>query len=183
MVQRMVGSDRRAVALVVVALLANAALDLSGYENGALAVALWAVVVFGVAVMIWPTLPKRMVDRFRGERGWTAAPPGHLPGIPDVVFRLFPPEGHPVDTTVTCELEFPDGQKYAREVRPPGSSKVNGEFNRDYHAVFTAVDPAGRAVPWGHGWHRFVWYSTKDSVGRKLLRVRWFKIKEDGSIT
>jgi hypothetical protein len=178
--------DRRGIVIIIVGLAANTALDLSGYESVRWAALAWLVAGIGVVYLLWPGLPVRLIDRARGERGWKAKPPVWEPGAgPRVLLLLQPPKGERPSDSVICEIRWPDERLQRREANEPGTAVTNGMPNDYYFAVVSQRDESvysGSYLPLETGWYRASWYSTTGRIGRRLLRVRWFKIKDDGTL-
>jgi hypothetical protein len=138
----------------------------------------------GLVLMIWPDLPERWIDRFKGERGWRARRPIYMDKAPHtLVLSLDPPDGAAM-VGVRCEITRGD-EVVDEPARPPGSSLHNGVPNADYHFVFhdNWLALQQKAPPIRAGRYRVVWYAVGDRTGRRVLRVRRFRVRDDGRVT
>jgi hypothetical protein len=174
--------NRRGVAIVIAGLAANAALDLSNYTSPRLAVGAWVVVLVGLVLALWPDLPERLRDRWRGDRHWKARAPLWGEEFPThgMMFNLDPPGDHNPDASVRCDVHRPDGEVEQPSVRLPGQSVTDGVSNSWYFASYPVLlAHESKRHPIDPGPYRIVW-TCAGAVGRRVLRVRRFRIRDNG---
>jgi hypothetical protein len=187
--------DTRAVVVIVVSLFANAAVTVGGYKSAALSILFWIVVLGGLIYLIWPDLPRRLSDRFTGDRSWTAhtAWDDRLPGM--LLLRLSPPSDREDDPNVdpyvdpvrpSCEVESPEGVRQMLDVHPPRTAAANGVWNDYYYASYppsqTERRKDWRSSPLDVGNYRVVWRRTQGQPGHAILRVQRFRITPAGRV-
>ena len=67
-----------------------------------------------------------------------------------------------------------------------GQLVANGAPSPWFFAPFSHDDRTfhgpSPALPLDHGWYRVTWFSTRGTVGKRLLDVRWFKVRSDGTL-
>jgi hypothetical protein len=163
----------------------------------------WVIAAVGVTLAfgrdLFATVAKKR-DRHRqlAERvpGWEARII-HVEDVSKLLLTLTPPPSEPVDSTINCKVELPDGFRVAdaREVPlpyrddksyvfPPRSVKSNGKWNEFYLALFpdnfrVGLSALGRLSP---GEYVVTW-SRDRGFGRETLRRCTFEIDRHGTFS
>jgi hypothetical protein len=148
----------------------------------------WLLVGFGIALAFGPDLARLYAPRARRRRELAERIPGweaHIQdeGVGKLILTLTPPMDEKIDSTLSCEVQLPDGVAMPRhDVRTPGSSGVNGTWNDYYFIVFPDGFHDVNGTPLAPGEYTVMW-TRFHGFGRQVLRRVSFTIDRRGTFS